>query len=82
MVIGYFFGAAHLLRQNITGGFYAINSGSAQDDCRDASLHIVRQIAAVRPGIGTKLLFIEGLEIIQSLLGGIAQKPVLLLVRQ
>ena len=76
MVIGYLFGVAHLLSQNIAGGIQCADSGSAQNDCRDTSKHIVGQIAAVRPGIGTQLLFIERLQIVQGLLGGIPQKPV------
>ena len=76
MVIGYLFRIAHLLRQNIAGGIQSADSGSAQNDCRDTSQHIVRQIAAVRSGIGTQLLFIERLQIVQGLLGGVPQKPV------
>ena len=76
MVIGYLLGIAHLLRQNIAGGIQSADSGSAQDDGRDTSQHIVREIAAVRPGIGTQLLFIQGLQIIQGLLGSEAANPV------
>ena len=38
--------------------------------------HIVRQIPAVRSGVGTELLFIECLQIIQCLLGRIPQQAV------
>ena len=41
-----------------------------------AARHIIRQIPAVRPGIGSQPFFIEGLEIIKGLLGGVAEQPV------
>ena len=43
---------------------------------RDLFFHIVGEKAAVRPGIGAKLLFIESLQIVQRLLGRIAQRAV------
>ena len=38
--------------------------------------HVRSQIAAIRAGIGTELLFIQVLQIIQSLLGSISQQPI------
>ena len=76
MVVGYLFGIAHLLGKHLIRGILPVNSRCTQNDCRDTSQHIVRQIAAVRSGIGTQLLFIERLQIVQGLLGGVPQKPV------
>ena len=42
---------------------------------RDSS-HIARQIAAVCSGIGAELLFVQILQIVQGLLGGVSQQPV------
>ncbi len=53
----------------------ADHSGGRRQD-GDAPLHIVRQIPAVRPGVSTQLFFIEGLQIVQRLLGGVAQDTV------
>ena len=61
----------HRLRRGHTA-----NGGSRLDQCRDARLHIVRQIPAVRPGVSRELLVIEGLQVVQRLLGGVAQGAV------
>ena len=55
---------------------HTANGGSRLDQCRDARLHIVRQIPAVRPGVSRELLVIEGLQVVQRLLGGVAQGAV------
>ena len=43
--------------------------GNQIDQHRQAFSHIARQIAAVRPGIGAELLFIEVLQIVQGFAG-------------
>ena len=56
--------------------------GKGQRLCGDfgqlagAALHILRQIAAVRAGVGGKTLFIQRLGVVQGLLGSVAQQPV------
>ena len=46
------------------------------DQHRQIFSHIACQIAAVRPGISTELLFIQVLQIVQGLLGGKPQQTV------
>ena len=55
---------------------HAAEGGGRSGQCRDPSLHVVRQIPAVCPGVGAELLFIEGLQVVQRLLGGVAQRSV------
>ena len=56
---------------------------SVREDCGhcmrkpiQSLLHITCQELTVRPGIGNQLLLIQGLRIVQGLLGGIAEDPV------
>ena len=76
VVIGDFFAAAHLLGADGRRLLHAADSGSGGDKAGDAALHIVGQKAAVGARVGTELLFIERLEIIEGLLGGIAENTV------
>ena len=76
MVVADLLAVANLLGKNLLGGFAAKDSGSSCGIVRDGSFHIIGQITTVRPRIGTQLLFIEGLQIIQSLLGSKAAEPV------
>ena len=55
---------------------HAAEGGGHSGQRRNHGLHIVRQIPAVCPGVGAELLFIEGLQVVQRLLGGVAQRPV------
>ena len=61
----------HTLRR----GCFADN-GSNGHKLRHRGFQIISEEAAVRAGIGAELLFIEGLQIVQRLLGGIAQRAV------
>ena len=76
MVVTDLFAVAHLFGKNMIGNITAKNGGGSGKIFRDCAFHIVRKIAAVRPGIGTQLLFIQGLQIIQGLLGSEAANPV------
>ena len=76
MVIGDFFTAAYLLGVDAQGLFNAAEVGSSGNKVGDAALHIVGQIAAVGARVGTELLFIEGLEIVEGLLRGVAENAV------
>ena len=76
MVVTDLFTVANLLRKNLLRKFAAKDSGGSGSIFRDGTFHIIGQITAVRPGIGTQLLFIERLQIIQGLLGGKAAEPV------
>ena len=68
VVIGDFFAAAHLLGADGRRLLHAADSGSGGDKAGDAALHIVGQKAAVGARVGTELLFIERLEIVEGLL--------------
>ena len=61
----------HALR---CGGF--ADGGSNGCKLRHGGFQIVGEEAAVRAGIGAELLFIEGLQIVKRLLGGIAEAAV------
>lgn len=67
---------ANLLGKNLLWNFAAKDGGGSGGIFWDGAFHIIGQIAAIRPGIGTQLLLIEGLQIIQSLLGGKAAETV------
>ena len=76
MVIGNFFAAAYLFGADGRRLLHTADSGSGSDKAGDAALHIVGQEAAVGARVGAELLFIEGLEIVEGLLGGIAENAV------
>ena len=76
MVIGDFFTAAYLLGADGRRLLHAADSGSGGDKAGDAALHIVGQEAAVGARVGTELLFVEGLEIVEGLLRGVAENAV------
>ena len=76
VVIGDFFTAAYLFGADGRRLVHAADSGSGGDKAGDAALHIVGQEAAVGARVGTELLFIERLEIVEGLLGGIAENTV------
>ena len=76
VVIGDFFTAAYLLGADGRRLLHAADSGSGGDKAGDAALHIVGQIAAVGARVGTELLFIERLEIVEGLLRGVAENAV------
>ena len=76
MVIGDFFTAAYLLGADGRRLLRAADSGSGGDKSGDAALHIVGQEAAVGARVGAELLFIERLEIVEGLLGGVAENTV------
>ena len=61
----------HALRR---GGF--ADNGSNGHKLRHRGSQIISEEAAVRAGIGAELLFIEGLQIVKRLLGGIAEAAV------
>ncbi len=76
VVVGHFFVVAHLFCVDSRGRCHTTDSGSRRNKAADTVLHILGQKAAVCTGVGTELLFIEGLEIIKGLLGGVAQDAV------
>ena len=76
VVIGNFFAAAYLFGADGRRLLHAADSGSGGDKAGDAALHIVGQEAAVGARVGTELLFIERLEIVEGLLRGIAEDAV------
>ena len=76
VVIGDFFTAAYLLGADGRRLLHAADSGSGGDKAGDAALHIVGQEAAVGARVGTELLFIERLEIVEGLLRGVAENAV------
>ena len=76
VVVGHFLVVAHLFCVDSRGRYHTADSGGRRNKAADAVLHILGQKAAVCTGVGTKLLFIEGLEIIKGLLGGVAQDTV------
>ena len=57
-------------------GLGPADSGGHGGQGRDLRLHVICQIPAVCPGIGTELFFIQALQVVQGLLGGIAQGAV------
>ena len=75
MVIGNLTAVADLLCKHISDR-YAENSGGAGSDGRNPAFHIVRQETAVGSRIGTELFLIQGLKVVQRLLGGEAQNAV------
>jgi len=78
MVVGHFFVVDDLGR--IAGDLHTSGKGQRPsgelDQLRQTCRHIRSQIAAVRPGIGAELLFIQVLQVVQGLLGGVSQQPV------
>ena len=78
MVIGHFLVIDDLGR--IANKFHTSGKGQCPsgepDQLRQAGRHIRSQIAAVRPGIGAELLFIQVLQVVQGLLSGVSQQPV------
>ena len=76
VVVGDFFAAAYLLGADGLRLLHAADSGSGGDKAGDAALHIVGQEAAVGARVGTELLFIERLEIVEGLLRGVAENAV------
>ena len=75
MVVGHLFTVAYLTGIDLAQRF-AGNLGGDGGKLRNLVLHIVRQKTAVGAGIGAELFLIEGLQIVQGLLGGIAQQTV------
>ena len=73
MVIGDLFAVADLGCQDFLWRVQTPDGSGGGDQLRNRAFHIIGQKAAVRSGIGTQFLFIEGLEVIQGLLGGVAQ---------
>ena len=76
MVIGNFFAAAYLFGADGRRLLHTADSGSGGNKAGDAALHIVGQKAAVGARVGTELLFIERLEIVEGLLRGVAENAV------
>ena len=78
MVVGHFLVVDDLGR--IAGKLHTSGKGqrpsSEPDQLRQTRCHIRSQVTAVRPGVGTELLFIEVLQIVQGLLGCEPQQPV------
>ena len=78
MVVGHFLVIDDLGR--IAGNLHTTGKGQRPsgepDQLRQAGRHIRSQVTAVRPGIGAELLFIQVLQIVQGLLGGVSQQPV------
>ena len=64
-------GGQHLLRL-----LHAAEDGGDESQSGNIALHVLRQIAAVRPGVGAELFLIKFLKVVQGLLGGVAQSPV------
>lgn len=67
MVVGDFSTVAHLGGQHRPRHAHPADHGSGGGQGGDGVLHIIGEIPAVRPGIGTQLLLIEGLEVVQRL---------------
>ena len=78
MMVGHFLVVDNL--GSIAGDLHTSGKGqrpsSEPDQLRQAGRHIRSQVTAVRPGIGAELLFIQVLQVIQGLLGGVSQQPV------
>ncbi len=73
VVIGDLLAVADLGCQDFLWRVQTPDGSGGGDQLRNRAFHIIGQKAAVRSGIGTQFLFIEGLEVIQGLLGGVAQ---------
>ena len=76
MVIRDLLGITELLPIDFIRNGQVADAGGPQKNLFHTGQHIVRQISAVRSGVGTELLFIECLQIIQCLLGRIPQQAV------
>ena len=78
VVVGHFAAVYHL------GGVYreglahheGQRTGHGGAESGQALRHILGQIAAVRSGVGCQPLFVEGLEVVKGLLGGVVKKAV------
>ena len=75
MVIGNLTAVADLFCKDISDR-YAENPGGAGGDSRNPAFHIVCQETAVGSRIGAELFLMQGLKIVQRLLGGEAQDAV------
>ena len=76
MVVADFRTVADLRGMDFHGNVQTADTSGSGHQRRDGSLHIVGEIPAVRARIGAELLFIEGLQVIQRLLGRIAEDAV------
>ena len=76
MVVADLFAAAHLGGVDFHQRVRATEGSGSGNIRRNTRRHIVGEIAAVCPGIGAELFLIEGLQIVQRLLGGVAQDAV------
>ena len=76
MVIGHFFTVADPACIHSSRILLAADSGSSRNKIGGSSFHIIGKIPAVCSGVGTELLFIEGLEIVKSLLCCVTQQTV------
>ena len=76
VVVADFFAVAHLSCVHTPRRVCFADGGGHGCKLRHRGFQIVCEEAAVRAGIGAELLFIEGLQIVQRLLGGIAQRAV------
>ena len=76
MVIGHLLVVAHLLSEHSRGGIDTTNACSADHSSIYTVSHIFGEISAVGSGIGAELLFVQALNIVQSLLCRIAQDAV------
>ena len=76
MVVTDFGTVADLSQHGYRGSLRTGDIRSAKRNASYAVFHIIRQISAVGAGIGAELLLIKALNIIQSLLGGIAKGTV------
>lgn len=76
MVVADLFAIAHLRRVHGRGQIRAADAACTAHDGRDRGQHIVGQKAAVGSGIGTELLFVKRLQIVERLLRRMAEQPV------
>ena len=76
MVVADLFAITHLRRVHGHRQIRAADAARTAHDGRHRREHIVGQKAAVGSGIGTELLFVKRLQIIQRLLRRVAEQPV------
>ena len=76
VMVGHLFAVADQRGVNLSGRVHAADGGGRRRQGRDAGLHIIRKIPAVGSGVGGQLLFIKALEVVEGLLGGVAEQPV------
>ena len=75
-MIGHLLVVAHLLSEHRRGGIDSTNACSADHSSIYTVSHIFGEISAVGSGIGAELLFVQALNIVQSLLCRITQDTV------